>query len=59
MGGDMQRQKPDYTDAEFEVIEPAEERDTRHWWEGWTLDWRVFGIIVLTSLAGLIARLTQ
>ena len=55
----MQRQKPDYTDAEFEVIEPAEERDTRHWWEGWTLDWRVFGIIVLTSLAGLIARLTQ
>jgi hypothetical protein len=55
----MDRKKPDVIDAEFEVIEPAQPR--LKWWQGWRLgfDWRVFAMVALSSLAGLIARLTE
>lgn len=52
-------EKPDWTDAEFEVVQ--EPPPTQKWWQGWYLsfDWRVVAVVFATSLAGLIASLTQ
>lgn len=43
----MQRETPRVIDAEFEVI-----RAPRRWW--FSIDWRVFSLIALGSLAGFI-----
>lgn len=50
-------EKPDWTDAEFEVVQEPEER--LPWWRRYRIvfDWRVFAVIFVTALAQFIASL--
>lgn len=56
----MRKDKPDVIDAEFEVIEPAKPKWSPWPWDyDWYIDWRVFAVVALGSLAALIAKLTE
>lgn len=41
---------PDIIDAEFEVIEPAPERDTRPIWQRYTIEWSPWPLIGALAL---------
>lgn len=53
--------KPDYTDAEFEVVEPAEPPPKVKWspwpWHyRWTFDWSHFWILTAIAVGAFIVK---
>lgn len=55
----MGKKEPDWTDAEFEVVEPAPRKLRFPQDYVITFDWRVFLVIAATSIAGFIAALAK
>ena len=43
-------EKPDIVDAEFEVIDPGPERDTRPIWQRYTIEWNPWPLVGAIAL---------